>query len=140
MFTAKNPSAAYTQVGVETGIAEATPHKLILMLFDGAMVALASARRHMEEKDIAQKGKGISKAIDIIVNGLRASLDLQVGGELAERLYALYDYMAERLVHANLHNDLAAIEEVSHLLGELRSAWEEIAADPAVVSANRAAA
>lgn len=140
MFTSNNPSAAYTKVGVETGVAEASPHKLILMLFDGAMVSLASARRKMEEKELAQKGKDISKAIDIIVNGLRASLDLQVGGELAERLYALYDYMAARLLHANLHNDTAAIEEVTRLLGELRSAWEEIAADPAVVSANRAAA
>ena len=139
MFTSKSPSA-YTKVGVETGITEATPHKLILMLFDGAIVALASGRRHMEEKNLALKGADISKAISIIVNGLRASLDLEVGGELSERLYALYDYMAERLLHANLHNDLAAIEEVSHLLGELRSAWEEIAADPAVVSANRAAA
>jgi len=139
MFTSKSP-AAYTKVGVETGVAEATPHKLILMLFDGAIVALAAARRHMDEKDLALKGADISKALNIIINGLRASLDLQVGGELSERLYALYDYMAERLLHANLHNDTAAIEEVSHLLGELRSAWEEIAADPAVVSANRAAA
>ena len=110
------------------------------MLFDGAIVTLASARRHMEEKNLPLKGADISKAINIIINGLRASLDLQVGGELSERLYALYDYMAERLLHANLHNDPAAIEEVSHLLGELRSAWEEIAADPAVVSANRAVA
>ena len=138
MFTSSSPSA-YTKVGVETGVIEASPHKLILMLFDGAIVALASARRHMEDKAIPEKGQDISRAIDIISNGLGASLNLQIGGELAERLHALYDYMARRLLHANLHNDLAAIEEVSRLLGELRSAWEEITDDPAVVSANRAA-
>ena len=140
MFTQRNPSAAYAKVSLESGIAEASPHKLILMLFDGAIMALASARRPLLDKDTAQKGQYISKAIDIITNGLRVSLDMEAGGELAERLYALYDYMTIRLLHANLHNDLAAIEEVSSLLGELRSAWEEIAADPAVVSANRSAA
>jgi len=140
MFASSNPTSAYAQVGIETGVAAASPHKLILMLFDGAIMALGTAQRHMSEGDIPAKGLDISKAIEIITNGLRASLDLEAGGELAERLYALYDYMTVRLLHANLHNDLAAIEEVSRLLGELRSAWEEIAADPAVVSANRSAA
>ena len=140
MFASSNPASAYAKVGVETGVTAASPHKLILMLFDGAIMALGSATRHMAEKNIAAKGQDISKAIEIITNGLRVSLDLEAGGELAERLFALYDYMTVRLLHANLHNDTAAIEEVSRLLGELRSAWEEIAADPAVVSANRAAA
>lgn len=141
MFAAtKNFAQNYATVGVETGVAAASPHKLILMLFDGALLALSSATTHMAEHNINEKGKSLSKAIDIIINGLRASLDLEVGGELAERLYALYDYMSARLLHANLHNDAAAIEEVSRLLGELKAAWEEIADDPAVVSANRAAA
>jgi flagellar secretion chaperone FliS len=139
MFTSSNP-AAYTRVGVETGVVEASPHKLILMLYDGAIVTLAAAGRQMEDKDIPAKGLSLSKAIDIIDNGLCACLDLQSGGELAGRLASLYEYMTARLLHANLHNDLAAIREVSSLLGELRSAWEEIAADPAVVSANRTAA
>lgn len=140
MFASSNPTSAYAQVGVETGVSAATPHKLILMLYDGAIMTLGSATRHMSEGNIPAKGQDISKAIEIIANGLRVSLNLEAGGDLAERLYALYDYMTIRLLHANLHNDLAAIEEVTHLLGELRSAWEEIAADPAVVSANRAAA
>jgi flagellar protein FliS len=140
MFASSNPTSAYAQVGIETGVAAASPHKLILMLFDGAIMALGTAQRQMAEGDIPAKGQSISKAIEIITNGLRASLDLEAGGELAERLHALYDYMTVRLLHANLHNDTAAIEEVSRLLGELRSAWEEIAADPAVVSANRSAA
>lgn len=141
MFAAtKNFAQNYATVGVETGVASANPHKLILMLFDGAIMALSSASTHMAQSNIPEKGSAISKAIDIITNGLRASLDLQVGGELAERLYALYDYMNARLLHANINNDAAAIEEVSRLLTELRAAWEEIAQDPAVVSANRAAA
>lgn len=141
MFAAtRNPAKAYATVGVETGVAAANPHKLILMLFDGALLSLSSAASHMQKNNIAEKGAAISKAIDIISNGLRASLDLKTGGELAERLYALYEYMGNRLLHANLNNDLAAIEEVSHLLGELRSAWEEIAQNPAAVSGNRVAA
>ncbi|HTH94919.1 MAG TPA: flagellar export chaperone FliS [Rhodocyclaceae bacterium] len=139
MFASSN-ATAYAQMGVESGVQAATPHKLILMLFDGAMFALASASHNMQQKNIPEKGSDISKAINIIGNGLRASLDVEAGGLLAERLYALYDYMCARLLHANLRNDEEALNEVSRLLGELRSAWAEIADDPAVVSANRAVA
>src|SRR5262245_36802350 len=141
MYTpTNNPAKAYATVGIETGVAAANPHKLILMLFDGALLSLSSAASHMQKNNIAEKGQSISKAIDIISNGLRASLDLKAGGELAERLFALYDYMANRLLQANIHNDAAAVAEVSHLLGELRSAWQEIAQNPAALSGNRAAA
>ena len=94
----------------------------------------------MKDKRTAEKGQSISKAIDIITNGLRASLDPEAGGELPERLGALYDYMCLRLLHANLKNDAAALAEVAALLGEIKGAWEEIANDPAVVSQNKAAA
>ena len=141
MFTnTNNPAKAYATVGVETGVAAANPHKLILMLFDGALLSLSADASHLQRNNIAEKGASLSKAIDIISNGLCASLDIKAGGEIAERLHALYEYMANRLLHANINNDLAAIEEVSHLLGELRSAWEEIAQNPAAVSGNRAAA
>lgn len=131
---------AYSKVGLETGVDIANPHRLILMLFDGAILSLGSAGQAMKEKQIGEKGKLISTAIDIISGGLQASVDVQVGGELSERLVALYDYMCQRLLYANLHNDLAAIEEVSALLAEIRGAWREIATDPAVVSGNKAAA
>jgi flagellar protein FliS len=141
MFAAtKNQAQAYATVGIETGVAAATPYSLILMLFDGALLSLSSASMFLAQNQVAEKGQAISKAIDIISNGLSASLDLKVGGELSERLFALYEYMANRLLHANIHNDAAAIDEVAHLLGELRSAWAEIAQDPAVVSGNRVAA
>jgi flagellar protein FliS len=102
-------------------------------------MALAMALSNMVQHKVAEKGRSISHAIDIITNGLRASLDVEAGGEMAERMYALYEYMGTRLVIANANNDAAPIEEVTHLLSELRSAWEEIADDPAVVSANRVA-
>ncbi|MDP2808812.1 MAG: flagellar export chaperone FliS [Rhodocyclaceae bacterium] len=140
MTMASNPVASYSKVGIETGVIAADPHKLILMLFDGALLSIASASAHLNHKKTAEKGQSISRAIDIISNGLRASLDIENGDELAQKLDSLYDYMCARLLHANLKNDAAALKEVGHLLGELRSAWEEIANDPAVLSANRAAA
>jgi flagellar protein FliS len=133
-----SPAAAYARIGIETGVTSASPHKLILMLFDGAIVAIGAASRHMQAKEIAEKGQSISKAIDIITNGLEASLDMQVEGELAGRLSALYEYMCARLLHAGIKNDSAALDEVVGLLSEIRSAWEEIADDPAVLSANNA--
>jgi flagellar secretion chaperone FliS len=137
MFSsANNPSSAYAKVGIETGVGSASPHQLILMLFDGAVLALSSAAVQMREKRSIEKGQSISRAIDIIANGLKASLDRNVGGELADRLAALYDYMCARLLQANLRDDVAALTEVTGLLGELRGAWEEIADDPAVLSAN----
>lgn len=121
-----NPRMAYNQVGVEARVASADPHQLILMLFDGAMMSVSTASHQIDMGDTAGKGQSISRAIDIIGNGLKVSLDLEAGGELAQRLYALYDYMCVRLLHANSQNDRAALEEVGHLLGELKGAWEDI--------------
>lgn len=121
-----NPIAAYAQGGLEAQVQSATPHQLILLLFEGASTAITVARLHMEQGDVAQKGKLISQAIDIITNGLKASLNLDAGGKLAGQLAALYDYMARRLLSANLENNLAALDEVSKLLGEIHSAWIEI--------------
>jgi len=116
----------YAQVGVETGVAAADPHKLILMLFDGTLAAISHARLAMSRKEIAAKGSAIGKAIAIVDGGLKASLDMSAGGELAERLSALYDYMLQRLLAANLRNDTAALDEVTRLLNELRGAWAQI--------------
>lgn len=119
-------AAAYSNVGVETGVTAADPHKLILMLFDGAITCVGAAREHMLKKEIGPKGENVSKAINIISNGLKVSLDTTSGGELAGRLAALYDYMSERLLFANMRNDPAALEEVKGLLRELRDAWQQI--------------
>lgn len=125
--TPANRASAYARVGRETGVATANPHQLILMLFDGALLAISSARMAMRNEDIPAKGAAISKAVDIVVNGLSVSLDLKSGGELAERLAALYDYCTQRLTYANLHNDEAALDEVADLLTGLRTSWEAIA-------------
>lgn len=123
---------AYAKVGVETGVSSASPHQLIVMLFDGAMKALGAAIVNMKANNIAAKGEAISKAILIIDSGLRASLDKKAGGEIAEGLDALYEYMGTRLLQANLKNDVSILEEVQKLLGDLRSAWNAIETSPAV--------
>lgn len=125
-----NRAKAYATVEVETSVLAANPHKLILMLFDGALQAIATASLAMESKDIPTKGASISRAIEIITNGLRASLDADAGGQLAEQLRSLYDYMADRLLYANLHNSRPALDEVAGLLRELRDAWHQIGASP----------
>lgn len=117
---------AYSTVGLESGLSAADPHKLIAMLFQGALLAIANAKNSMLRKDIPAKGKAISHAIRIIDEGLKASLDKNVGGELARNLDDLYGYMCLRLVHANLHNDPEVLDEVSRLLGEIKGAWDSI--------------
>lgn len=130
MFAAMhNPRAAYGRVALDTSVETADPHKLVLMLFEGAMLAIGAASLHMKRsgpQDIARKGEAISRAINIIANGLKASVDMESGGDLAVKLTALYDYMCTRLLHANLHNQAAVLDEVSHLLAELKDAWEQI--------------
>jgi len=116
----------YARVGVESNVAGADPHMLIVMLFDGALLKVNMAAIAISQGDIAGKGQAISKAIDIISNGLKASLDMSAGGELAQRLAALYDYMVSRLIYANLQTSEAALKEVASLLGELKGAWEAI--------------
>lgn len=117
---------AYTKIEMDSGVASADPHKLILLLYQGALLAIGSAKNQMLRRETAAKGKSISHAIMIIDEGLKASLDKNVGGELAQNLSALYDYMCQRLLIANLKNDVAALDEVSNLLSELKGAWEQI--------------
>lgn len=127
MFGATNNAiSAYQRVSVESGVDAANPHKLILMLFEGAQEALAKAKMHMHHNEIAEKGEMISKAIMIIDHGLKASLDLSAGGDMAVKLQALYEYMTSRLLTANIENNEQIINEVNGLLTELYTAWQEI--------------
>jgi len=124
-----NPITAlntYKNVGIESGVAAADPHKLILMLYQGALLAVASAKNQMLRKDTSAKGISITKAIKIIDEGLKACLDVNAGGEIGKNLYDLYDYMTQRLLIANLKNDVTMLDEVSGLLSELKEAWEGI--------------
>lgn len=135
-------SNAYAAVSVESGVLAADPHKLIAMLYQGALLAIANAKNSILRKDIAAKGKAISHAMLIIDEGLKASLDKNVGGELAQNLDALYGYMCTRLLSANINNDVTALDEVSRLLDELKGAWDAIRTPTAgrVEQANQAIA
>lgn len=124
--TARNGANTYATVGMETGVVAANPHKLIVMLFDGAKTAVTNAMQQMKRGETEAKGQAISQAIMIINSGLRASLDKAAGGEIAASLDALYEYMSNRLLMANLNNEPAILEEVGSLLSQLREAWEAI--------------
>lgn len=123
----RNAISAYQRAGVDAAVEVADPYRLILLLFSGAQAAVGKARAAMQMNQVADKGLAISQAIDIISNGLKASLDQEKGGDIAPRLEALYDYMVFRLLHANIQNDLKALEEVSGLIEEIHSAWRGIA-------------
>ncbi|NLY14216.1 MAG: flagellar export chaperone FliS [Gammaproteobacteria bacterium] len=117
----------YQSVNTQAQAIEADPHRLIQMLMEGGLTRLAQARGAMEREQIALKGELLSKAIGI-VGGLRQALDVEKGGELAENLDRLYEYMTTRLMEANLKNDPAIVEEVADLLREVKSGWDAIAA------------
>ena len=124
--TPKRGVGAYATVGLETGVAAASPHKLVVMLYDGVIVALLSAINGIKSSNVAAKGASLSKAITIIDNGLRASLDRKAGGEIAANLDSLYDYMGRRLLEANIKSDAAIVEEIHGLMSDLREAWVQI--------------
>lgn len=122
----------YKQVGAQTGVESATPHRLIQMLLEGALEKINLSKGYMQRGDIALKGTHISWAISII-DGLRMSLDKEAGGEIASNLDALYEYMGRRLVDANLNNDPKILAEVTSLLLEIKSAWDAI---PGIMNKN----
>ena len=142
MFAANSRAAlnAYRNVGAESIVDSATPQQLVVMLFNGARAAVAAAKAGLQRGDIAAKCKSISHAIAIIDGGLKASLDLSVGGALAQDLSALYAYMGQRLLHANLNNDSDALDEVAQLLAQLGGAWETIATKPVAATTAKTAA
>lgn len=133
--TYRSGVGAYARVGIESSAMSASPHQLIVMLFDGAKTAIGMARHHMATGDVQAKGNAISKAVNIVDNGLRASLDAQAAGpegaSLVANLTALYVYIAQRLLQANLRNDPAALDEAESLLDNIASAWREIGAERA---------
>lgn len=124
----------YREVGAHGGVAASSPHQLILLLMNGALDAIAMAKGHMRRGEVSQKGVSISRAISII-DGLRFSLDHKVGGELVTNLDELYQYMGQRLLHANIRDNAGWLDEVSGLLREIRDAWEQIPPEARQVSA-----
>lgn len=115
----------YQSVNTQSQAVDASPHKLIQMLMEGGLTRIAQARGAMERQQVALKGEMIGKAIGI-VGGLRAGLDLQQGGEVASNLDRLYEYMASRLLEANVKNQAEYLEEVAGLLRNVKSGWDAI--------------
>jgi flagellar protein FliS len=130
MFASAAPSrnrstasaGAYRTVGVETGVAGASPHQLVTMLFDGFNTAIAEARSALAQGQVEAKCKALTRALRIVDEGLKAPLDA-AGGNLSENLSSLYGYVALRLTQANLNNDVAALDECVKLMEPVRSAW-----------------
>lgn len=118
----------YQEVGVFSGAAYADPHQLITMLMEGALERIALAKGALLKSDIPEKSRLIGNTITII-DGLNGCLDESVGGELARNLNDLYDYMTRHLLKANLENDPALLDEIAHLLHEIKSAWISIPKD-----------
>jgi len=126
---ARNALQQYNKVGVQSGIENADPHRLVQMLMEGALSKIASANGYMRRGESAEKGRNVSRAISII-EGLRASLDLKTGGMIAENLDGLYEHMMRRLFEANTRNDPAILDEVYNLMYEIKQGWDAIAAHP----------
>lgn len=123
-------AGAYARVGIETSVMSASPHQLITMLFEGASTAIGLARHYMTVGDIPAKSNAISKAIGIVEDGLKASLDPDAGGPegaaLAANLSELYDCVVQRLLYANLRNDAHWLDQAEELLENVASAWRAI--------------
>lgn len=132
MYGAKG-TQAYAQIGVESAVMSASQSQLVTMLFDGALSALVRARLFMQDNQLEGKGLSLSKAINIIENGLKVGLDENSRDELTLNLVSLYSYMVRRLLKANLHNDVAAVEEVEGLLRNIADAWKESLLTPNLI-------
>ncbi|ELW9486779.1 TPA: flagellar export chaperone FliS [Enterobacter hormaechei] len=129
MYGAKG-TQAYAKIEVESAVMSASQQQLVIMLFDGALSALVRARLFLADGNIPAKGLALSKAINIIENGLKVGLVENNGDELTQNLIALYAYMVRRLLHANVNNDASAIEEVVTLLRNIADGWKEVAGTP----------
>jgi flagellar secretion chaperone FliS len=140
MFSLGHSGAnAYARVGVETGVMGSSPHRLIVMLYQGARQAVTQARMHLQRNDAAARGLAIGKAIEIIGQGLQPALNLDAGGDIAARLFALYSYMTRRLIQANATGSEAMLVEVDGLLATLEEAWVGIAPEIARMASQSSA-
>lgn len=115
----------YSSVKVHSSVETASPHRLIQMLFEGALERIAQAKGAMAQNQIARKGELIGKAV-AIVGGLQGSLNDKEGGNLAANLDELYDYIIRRLTQANFENKVEYLDECGRLLGEIKTAWDTI--------------
>lgn len=116
---------AYKKGSLKQDVASADPHRLTLMLMQGAIDKLAYAKGSMSREDLKGRSDNISKATAIFIN-LRDTLNLEIGGEFADNLYSLYNYMIDKLTEVNVDNGIAIIDEVIALFSPIRDAWAQI--------------
>jgi len=126
MESTKTAVNAYQAVQVDAAVLGASPHELIAKLLSKAISSIGEAKGYMLNNDIPNKSGQIKIAISIISDGLRGSLDMDAGGEIADNLDALYEYMLQRLMTGHAKNDPAALDEVNTLLREIKSGWDGI--------------
>ena len=120
-----SPLQQYKSIKNQANLDSVSPHRLIQVLMEGALEKISLAKGYMQRGETALKGSHISWAISII-DGLRMSLDQEVGGQIAQNLGDLYDYMSRRLTAANHNNDEEMLDEVVGLLQEIKSAWDAV--------------
>lgn len=123
------PHTRGTQAYLATQVQSRSPMELVVLLYDGAVRFLGQARDAMVANDLVAKRDALSKGTAILC-ALQSMLNMQEGGEIAERLDALYTYVQGRCLAANAHGDPAPLDEAIRLLGTLRSAWAELAGSP----------
>ena len=116
---------AYKAVGVKNDLAVADPHRVIQLLMQGSLENMALAKGAIERKDFVLKSKSVSKAMTIIA-ALQNSLDMDVGGEVSENLWSLYDFMVNHLMQASRESSVAKIDDVMEIMLKIKSAWDEI--------------
>lgn len=128
MYTSMNQRAAtaYRQVGVQSVVDGASPHMLIQLLFDALETSLNAAKGAMQRGEIEEKGRQIGKAVRILEEGLKASLNISQGGEIAQNLASLYDYSITQISLANLRNDPALLEAAQNVIAPVAQGWREI--------------
>lgn len=124
----------YRQVNLRHDVESASPHRLVQLMMERVLAKIAIARGHLERGAVAEKGRHIGDAIGII-NGLQVSLNHKADSKLAGNFDALYDYMARRLLEANLRNEDAPLREVAALMREVKEAWDAIADEAAGTAA-----
>ena len=130
----------YSNVGLETDVLNADPHRLILILFDGALTCMQRGRAAMAAGEGAQKIRHLSKAIQIVDEGLKVAVDPTVDPAFAGRLISLYHFVEMRLLQANLRNDVRALDEAAKIIGQLRDAWAQIGPISAAAASSARAA
>ena len=122
----------------QTQVQSRTPLELVVMLYDGALVSLSSARAAIERRDIASRRDSIGRALAII-SELQSTLNMEQGGEVAAQLDELYEFASRRLLDATIKNEVTPVDEVSRVFTTLRDAWQTIAAPPAAAAAGQRA-